>query len=265
MKVKNTTSASHSWYYYHFHQIRVVLFINSSRTVVYSYTNLVCDWFFWSVESQYLKFDTELTACAVSILLELGEVNVNQDFSVWPWKQSNPCSNMLVRLVTDLFWFEYSGLYKDSQVFVRSSVGLKTSQCRGGLWIFSRSLQFRLGRKFIPRCGTSSIGSGRLGVRASNVTTFPKMLWRLFWFNFCCHLMCAIVLVIMKSRVTEIFKISKFLEMLQTLEQWPRSYFESGGRGREGWLVTQRGGRVGWLKTPSGSLWDLFHLLLCLE
>ena len=35
MKVKNTTCASHSWYYYHFHQIRVVLFINSSRTVVF--------------------------------------------------------------------------------------------------------------------------------------------------------------------------------------------------------------------------------------
>ena len=35
MKVKNTTRASHSWYYYHFHQIRVVLFINSSRTVVF--------------------------------------------------------------------------------------------------------------------------------------------------------------------------------------------------------------------------------------
>ena len=28
MKVKNTTPSSHSWYYYHFHQIRVVLFIN---------------------------------------------------------------------------------------------------------------------------------------------------------------------------------------------------------------------------------------------
>ena len=35
MKVKNTTRASHSWYYYHFHQIRMVLFINSSRTVVF--------------------------------------------------------------------------------------------------------------------------------------------------------------------------------------------------------------------------------------
>ena len=35
MKVKNITRASHSWYYYHFHQIRVVLFINSSRTVVF--------------------------------------------------------------------------------------------------------------------------------------------------------------------------------------------------------------------------------------
>ena len=35
MKVKNITRALHSWYYYHFHQIRVVLFINSSRTVVF--------------------------------------------------------------------------------------------------------------------------------------------------------------------------------------------------------------------------------------
>ena len=35
MKVKNTTCVSHSWYYYHFHEIRVVLFINSSRTVVF--------------------------------------------------------------------------------------------------------------------------------------------------------------------------------------------------------------------------------------
>ena len=35
MKVKNTTRASHSRYYYHFHQIRVVLFINASRTVVF--------------------------------------------------------------------------------------------------------------------------------------------------------------------------------------------------------------------------------------
>ena len=35
MKLKNTARASHSWYYYHFHQIRVVLFINSSRTVVF--------------------------------------------------------------------------------------------------------------------------------------------------------------------------------------------------------------------------------------
>ena len=26
---------THTWYYYHFHQIRVVLFINSSQTVVF--------------------------------------------------------------------------------------------------------------------------------------------------------------------------------------------------------------------------------------
>ena len=30
----NNTTTSHSWYCYHFHQIRVVLFINSSRTWV---------------------------------------------------------------------------------------------------------------------------------------------------------------------------------------------------------------------------------------
>ena len=35
MKVKNTTRASHSWYYYHFHQIRVALFINSPQMVVF--------------------------------------------------------------------------------------------------------------------------------------------------------------------------------------------------------------------------------------
>ena len=34
MKVKNTTSAKHSWYYYHFHKILLQFFINSSRTKV---------------------------------------------------------------------------------------------------------------------------------------------------------------------------------------------------------------------------------------
>ena len=55
MKVKNTTRASHSRYYYYFYQIHVVLFINSSRPVVFPILIphlqkiLVSDWLLRSV------------------------------------------------------------------------------------------------------------------------------------------------------------------------------------------------------------------------
>ena len=49
-------NTSRSWYYYHFHQVRVVLFINSSRTVVFPIRISLVSISFVKRTSSFLRF-----------------------------------------------------------------------------------------------------------------------------------------------------------------------------------------------------------------